>query len=60
MPTIEIITGERRLTEDIVGFVKNFMFDMTPEGKQILTIQLLRLLDPEIKELRRCCAAQQT
>ncbi len=53
MPQIEIDPGERAKADRIVEFVKNFMGDLSVEGRFVLAVEMVRLFKPEIDELRR-------
>jgi hypothetical protein len=53
MPQFEIDANDRRKAEEIVQFVRNFMGDLSVEGRFVLAIELMRLVKPDLDELKR-------
>jgi hypothetical protein len=53
MPAFEVNTNDRRKAEEIVQFVRNFMGDLSVEGRFVLAIELMRLVKPDLDELKR-------
>ncbi len=60
MPGFHVTTNDRKKAEDIVGFVRNFMVDLSVEGRFVLAVELMRLMAPELTELKRRAQAQET
>jgi hypothetical protein len=53
MPGFEVDRADRRRAEIIVAFVKESLSSISVEGRFVLAIELMRLLKPEIDELKR-------
>jgi hypothetical protein len=53
MPSFEVDANERRKAEEIVQFVRNFMGDLSVEGRFVLALELMRLMKPDLDELKR-------
>lgn len=53
MPEFELDSSDRKKAADIVEFVRNFMADLSVEGRFVLAIELIRLMKPELDELKR-------
>jgi hypothetical protein len=53
MAQIEIDPRDRKKADEIVRFVKNFMTDLSVEGRFVLALELMRLMKPELDELKR-------
>lgn len=53
MPFIEIDPRERRKVEEFVRFVGEYSRDLTPQGRQVLVIELTRYFKTEIDALKQ-------
>lgn len=54
MPEIEITTGDRNTIDHVIRFVRDIGLDgLRPEARMVLAVELVRLMKPEIDELKR-------
>jgi hypothetical protein len=53
MPSIEITETDKQKVDALIEYLKLFIFSLPVDARMVFAIEIIKLLQPEIDELKR-------